>query len=76
MTISEVLTALKAGFAFKAWRRGWNDPRNYICIQSPGPDSKMTRPYLYMRLVADDDFIPWAPSQSDLFADDWEMAYA
>lgn len=31
------------------------------------------RPYLMMRTV-DDEYVPWVASQTDILADDWEIA--
>lgn len=51
-------------------RRGWNGEGMYIKLQLPDENSKMTVPYIYMK-TATGDFVPWCPSQMDIFADDW-----
>lgn len=33
----------------------------------------MTLPFLYMKTV-DDQFVPWLASQTDILANDWEVA--
>jgi hypothetical protein len=51
-------------------RLGWNGRGMYVQIQRPDAQSKMSRPYLYMKTV-DDELVPWVASQTDLLADDW-----
>jgi hypothetical protein len=65
----EALVALKDGE--QVARTGWNGQNMYVEMQVPDKDSKMRRPYLFMRPV-DGDLVPWVPSQSDLLAEDWE----
>lgn len=43
----------------------------WIAVQNPNENSKMGHPYIYMR-VADGKLIPWVPSHTDMFAEDWE----
>lgn len=57
----------------KIARAGWNGKGMWIQLQVPDENSKMRRPYLYMSPV-DDDLVPWVASQSDLLADDWQLA--
>lgn len=54
-------------------RRGWNGKNMYLALEKPAAGSKMTLPYVFMR-TAQGDFVPWLCSQSDLLADDWEVA--
>ncbi len=42
----------------------------FIALQAPDSMSKMSREYLYMK-TADGHFVPWAPSQTDVLAEDW-----
>jgi len=54
----------------------------YVALQSPDEGSKNTLPYLY--LVYEQDpmrvsfpqgaRVPWLASQTDLLAEDWELA--
>ena len=70
MNFSDALTALKVGHILA--REGWNGKGMYIKLQTPDEHSKMRRPYIYMSPV-DGDLVPWAASQSDLLADDWNV---
>jgi len=51
---------------------GWNGKNMYIEMQVPDENSKMTLPYIYM-FTATEELVPWTPSQTDLFANDWEV---
>ena len=51
-------------------RKGWNGPEQYLMIQKPDTNSKMTRPYVYIR-TQQADLVPWLCSQTDLLATDW-----
>lgn len=51
-------------------REGWNGKGMYIELQRPDTNSKMSRPYIYMKTV-NDELVPWVASQTDLLADDW-----
>lgn len=54
-------------------REGWNGKRQWVEKQEPLPGvSKMTIPYLFIHTVQGDN-VPWSPSQTDLFAQDWEI---
>ncbi len=54
----------------KVSRHGWNGTDMWLHLQVPDENSKMRRPYIYMKPV-DDDLVPWVASQSDLLAEDW-----
>ena len=66
----EALKELKAGH--KVTRGGWNGPGQYLELQVPDENSKMTLPYIYISTVKG-DLVPWLPSQTDMLADDWEL---
>lgn len=68
MNFGEALQILKSGG--RVARDGWNGRDMYVELQTPDEQSKMRRPYLYMRPV-DGDLVPWVASQSDILADDW-----
>lgn len=53
-------------------RRGWNGEGQWVELQWPDEHSKMRRPYIYISPV-DGGLVPWAPSQTDLLATDWEI---
>lgn len=65
---STALRLLKQGK--KLVRLGWNGRNQYIELQTPADQSKMTLPYIYIR-TASGDLVPWLASQIDLLADDW-----
>jgi hypothetical protein len=54
-------------------RAGWNGKGMWIMLQTPDEHSKMTLPYLYMK-TAQGDLVPWLASQTDMLANDWEIA--
>lgn len=62
------LNVLKAGG--RVCRKGWNGNGMYIELQEPDRNSKMGKPYLYIRCV-DGEFVPWLASQTDLLENDW-----
>ncbi len=65
---STALLNLKKGC--KVSREGWNGKGMWLALQVPDANSKMRRPYIYMKPV-DGDLVPWVASQSDLLAEDW-----
>lgn len=69
LTFSTALALLKDGERLQ--RVGWNGKGMWLALQVPGENSKMSRPYLYMKAV-DDTLVPWVASQTDLLADDWQ----
>ena len=70
MTFSAALELLKAGEAVQ--REGWNGKGQYLELQTPDDESKMTLPYIYIATVAG-DLVPWLGSQTDILADDWQL---
>ncbi len=56
-------------------REGWNGKGMWIALQTPDANSKMGRPYLYIKSV-DGLLVPWSPSQTDILAYDWELSKA
>lgn len=72
------LECLKEGK--KCRRAGWNGKGIFIELQVPDAHSKMSHPYVYIDTTglqtdnpdAPKDRVPWAPSQTDMLADDWE----
>lgn len=63
------LESLKEGHAVR--RSGWNASQQYIKLQVPDENSKMTLPYIYISTVQGQN-VPWLASQTDLLAEDWE----
>lgn len=72
MNFGAVLQALQDADEVKAARAGWNGKSQWVGMQKPDENSKMTVPYLYLRTV-NGDFVPWVPSQTDQLANDWEL---
>jgi hypothetical protein len=64
------LDNLKAGR--RVQRRGWNGKGMWLALQVPDANSKMSRPYIYMK-TADEMLVPWVASQTDMLADDWKV---
>lgn len=64
------LGALKAGK--KVTREGWNGPGQFLELQVPDENSKMTLPYIFITTVTGDR-VPWLASQTDLLAGDWKV---
>lgn len=71
MTFGDVLFGLKHQEGAKYQRAGWNGKGMHIAIQTPDANSKMGVPYLYLKSV-DGKLVPWAPSQTDVLAEDWD----
>jgi len=63
--------AMRSGH--KVRRSGWNGPGQWVALQVPDANSKMSLPYVYISTVSG-DLVPWLPSQTDLLATDWELA--
>ena len=63
-----VIQLIKSGARFS--RKGWNGPGQFIELQRPDANSKMTRPYIYITTVQGDR-VPWLASQTDMLATDW-----
>lgn len=80
MGFGEALEAMRAGEAVR--RKGWNGIGIFIALQRPDEKSKMTQPYIYIDttgLVSNNPDaprgkVPWLASQTDLLAEDWEIA--
>lgn len=52
-------------------RAGWNGPGQYLRLQVPDSQSKMTKPYIYITTVQG-DLVPWLASQTDMLGEDWQ----
>lgn len=81
MTFSKALEAAKA--RNKIRRRGWNGKGIYVGVHYPSDkETLITSPFMYIDssgLQTDNEdspknIVPWAPSQTDLLCDDWEIA--
>jgi len=70
MDFGYALQALREGL--KVSRSGWNGRGQWIELQVPDINSKMTLPYIYIKTVQG-DFVPWLASQTDMLADDFDI---
>lgn len=71
MTIGEAIKEMQSGERVR--RKNWNGKGQYIELQVPDINSKMTLPYIYIHTVQG-DLVPWLASQTDILATDWEFA--
>lgn len=53
-------------------RAGWNAGGQHVEAQYPDKGSRMSAPYLVLK-NAQNELVPWVPSQGDLFARDWAV---
>lgn len=67
-TFGWALAELQVGNS--VYRIGWNGPHQFITLQVPDENSKMTLPYIYITTVQGDR-VPWHASQTDVLAIDW-----
>ena len=56
-----------------AFREGWNGKGQYIALQVPDENSKMSLPYIYLS-TPDGKLVPWLASQTDVLGEDWDLA--
>lgn len=77
MDFGQALAALKEGYSVA--RKGWNGKGIFVHMQRPDAFSVMTHPYIYIDTTglqttnpdAPKNRVPWAPSQTDMLAEDW-----
>jgi hypothetical protein len=53
-------------------RRGWNAGGQYVMVQHPDKRSMLSTAYMVIK-NSNNEFVPWVPSQGDLFARDWAI---
>jgi len=77
LTFGLALALLKIGN--KAARKGWNGKGMWLTYIPAGADVSLGAnqplpmlPWIGMK-TADDKFVPWLASQTDLLSDDWEI---
>ena len=76
MDFGASLQELKRGN--KVARSGWNGVGLWLELQTPGANSKMTLPYIYINYPDDAKTtpgakVPWLASQTDMLAEDWSI---
>lgn len=67
-SFGQALIELKAGYLVS--RFGWNGPGQFLTLQVPDENSKMTLPYIFITTVQGGR-VPWLASQTDMLATDW-----
>jgi hypothetical protein len=70
MDFGEALDVLRNGG--QVFRQHWNGQGQYLTLQVPDENSKMTLPYIYITTVKGER-VPWLASQTDMLADDWRI---
>ena len=68
MNFSEALETLKNGG--RVSRSGWNGKGMYLEVQIPDRNSKMGKPYIFIKTVTH-ELVPWVASHGDLLGEDW-----
>lgn len=71
MDMGDAIRYMRSGCRLQ--RDGWNGKNMYLELQMPDKNSKMTLPYIYM-YTAQGDLVPWLASQTDILAEDWQVA--
>ena len=80
MNFGEAIAALRTGEHLQ--RGGWNGSGIFIELQTPDANSKMTSPYIFIDTTglqtdnpdAPKSRVPWLASQTDMLAEDWQIA--
>jgi hypothetical protein len=72
LNFSGALDVIKRGG--RVTREGWNGKNQWIELQKPDENSKMSLPYIYIKTVGG-DLAPWVASQTDILAEDWEEIF-
>lgn len=70
MGFGTAIFVLKKGL--RVARKGWNGKNQWLELQVPDTNSKMTIPYIFITTVLGDR-VPWVPSHTDILATDWEI---
>jgi hypothetical protein len=81
LDFSDALALVKRGG--RVAREGWNGKGMWLfftdnwssSVSGNAPENFHQKPWIGMK-TADDGFVPWVASQSDLLADDWEEVSA
>jgi hypothetical protein len=70
MTFSTALNLVKK--KEKVAREGWNGKNQWVEVCELDKISDVYAPFLILK-NAQDVYVPWVPSQGDLFANDWAV---
>ena len=75
MDFGEALKILRVGGSVS--REGWNAVGQFVQMQKPDENSKMTLPYLYLvtgpnNKSSPNARVPWLASQGDMLTLDWK----
>lgn len=74
---SYIIERLRSEPWLRCIRKGWNGKGFWVSAQLPDEKSNMTHPYYYIMYPVghpaylEGSKIPWFPSQTDLWAQDW-----
>jgi len=73
MNFGKALELLKQGE--RVCRKGWNGKNMYLGLCEGGGfrDGYRTGDFVYMK-TADNKIVPWLASQTDMLAEDWQIA--
>lgn len=72
MTFGEALSYLRTGYAVQ--REGWNGPGQFVALKTPSESSDFDLPCLVISTV-EGKLVPWTVSQTDVLAEDWQIAH-
>lgn len=74
LSFGHAIEAMRAGH--RVCRAGWNGKGMWLCFVIGDPDLSSTfyekLPYIGMK-TADNKFVPWLASQTDMLANDWQI---
>ena len=78
MNFSEALDNLKLGFTVRRYEWAGCGLNLVVKLQRPDAHSKMSRPYLYVEHLSEDNKIvlarfPWIPTHPDILSNNWEV---
>jgi len=68
--IGEDCAAPELTYFGRVTRVGWNGNGQYLTMQSPDINSKMSLPYIFITTVQGHN-VPWLASQTDTLSEDW-----
>lgn len=77
MNFGEAVATIRENVTAKVQRSGWNGKGMYLAIVfgssgTVGHKSVSFEPFIVMK-TADEKFVPWLASQTDVLASDWQL---